>query len=62
MTYFMQTSTKGGEPRVVWASEFGMSPQDCARAYVSCFNNYHMQETWDYKFKKRWVWMIYFCL
>lgn len=44
---------EGGEPRVIWASEFGMSPQDCARAYISCFNNYHMQETWDYKFKKR---------
>ena len=44
---------EGGEPRVVWASEFGMGPQDCARAYISCFNNYHMIETWDYKFKKR---------
>ncbi|UOF77980.1 pddexK-like domain of unknown function [Caudoviricetes sp.] len=44
---------EGGEPRVVWASEFGMSPQDCARAYVNCFNTYHMIETWDYKFKKR---------
>lgn len=43
----------GGEPRVAWASEFGMSPQDCARAYISCFNTYHMIETWDYKFKKR---------
>ena len=43
----------GGEPRVAWASEFGMSPQDCARAYVSCFNTYHMIETWDYKFKKK---------
>lgn len=44
---------KGGEPRVIFASEFGMSPQDAARAYVSCFNNYHMIEAWDYKFKKR---------
>lgn len=44
---------EGDEPRVIWASDFGMSPQDCARAYVSCFNNYHMHETWDYKFKKR---------
>ena len=43
----------GGEPRVAWASEFGMSPQDCARAYISCFNTYHMIETWDYKFKKK---------
>lgn len=44
---------EGGEPVVAWASEFGMSPQDCARAYISCFNTYHMIETWDYKFKKR---------
>lgn len=44
---------EGGEPRVIWASDFGMSPQDCARAYISCFNNYHMIEAWDYKFKKR---------
>lgn len=43
----------GGEPRVTWASEFGMSPQDCARAYISCFNTYHMIETWDYKFKQK---------
>jgi hypothetical protein len=46
---------KGEEPRVIWASEFGMSPQDAARAYISCFNNYHMINTWDYKFKKRQV-------
>jgi hypothetical protein len=44
---------KGGEPRVIWASEFGMSPQDCARAYISCFNNYHTIKEWDYKFGKR---------
>lgn len=44
---------KGGEPRVIWASEFGMSPQDCARAYISCFNNYHTIKEWDYKFSKR---------
>lgn len=44
---------KGDEPRVIWASEFGMSPQDAARAYISCFNNYHMINTWDYKFRKR---------
>jgi hypothetical protein len=43
----------GEDPVVIWASDFGMSPQDCARAYISCFNNYHMIETWDYKFKKR---------
>lgn len=44
---------KGGEPRVIWASEFGASPQDCARAYLSCFNNYHTIKEWDYKFGKR---------
>lgn len=44
---------KGGEPRVIWASEFGMSPQDCARAYISCFNNHHTIKEWDYKFGKR---------
>jgi hypothetical protein len=44
---------KGGEPRVIWASDFGASPQDCARAYISCFNNYHTIKTWDYKFGKR---------
>lgn len=44
---------EGGEPRVVWASDFGMGPQDCAKAYISCFNTYHMNETWEYKFKKR---------
>lgn len=43
----------GGDPRVVLASEFGMAPSDAARAYISCFNNYHMIETWDYKYKKR---------
>jgi hypothetical protein len=44
---------KGDDPRVIFASEFGASPQDCARAYVSCFNNYHTIEAWDYKYKKR---------
>lgn len=44
---------KGEQPRVIFASEFGMSPQDAARAYISCFNNYHTQQAWDYKFKKR---------
>lgn len=44
---------KGGEPRVIWASEFGMSPQDCARAYINCFNSYHMIETWDYKYRTK---------
>lgn len=44
---------KGGEPRVIWASEFGMSPQDCARAYISCFNNYHTIKDWDWKWSRR---------
>lgn len=44
---------KGDEPRVIFASEFGMSPQDAARAYLSCHQNYHTHEAWDYKFKKR---------
>lgn len=44
---------KGEEPRVVWASEFGASPQDCARAYLSCFNTHHTIKDWDYKWSKR---------
>lgn len=44
---------KGEEPRVIWASDFGVSPQDCARAYISCFNNYHTIKDWDYKWSKR---------
>jgi hypothetical protein len=44
---------KGDEPRVIWASDFGASPQDCARAYISCFMNYHTIKEWDYKFSKR---------
>lgn len=44
---------KGGEPRVIWASEFGMSPADCARAYISCFMNYHVILDWERKFLKR---------
>lgn len=44
---------KGEEPRVIWASEFGMAPQDAAKAYISCFNNYHMIEHWERKWHKR---------
>lgn len=44
---------EGGEPRVIFASEFGASPQDCARAYVGCFNTYHTINDWDYKYKQR---------
>lgn len=46
-------SKEGEEPRVIWASEFGMSPQDCARAYISCFNNYHTIKDWDWKWSRR---------
>ncbi len=45
---------KKGEPaRVVFASEFGMSPQDAAKAYISHFNTHHVNEFWDYKFKRK---------
>lgn len=44
---------EGGNFAIVWASDFGMSPQDCAKAYISCFNTYHMIETWDYKYSKK---------
>lgn len=44
---------KGGEPRVIWASEIGMSPQDCAKAYISHFNTYHVQKWYEYKYKIR---------
>ena len=45
---------KGGEePRVIFASEFGMSPQDAARAYLTHFHAHHMDNAWDYKFRKR---------
>lgn len=41
---------KGSEPRLIFASEFGMSPQDCAKAYISCFNNYHTIKWWEQKY------------
>lgn len=44
---------KGEGPVVILASDFGMSPQDCAKAYISCFNNYHMIQHWDHKFKSK---------
>lgn len=44
---------KGEAPRVIWSSDFSMSPQDAARAYISCFNNYHMIKKWDYDFQRR---------
>lgn len=44
---------EGGEPRVIWASEFGMSPADCAKAYINVNNTYHTIQEWEYKFLKR---------
>jgi hypothetical protein len=44
---------EGGDPRVVWASEFGMSPLDAAKAYIGVHNTYHLHEQWDYKFSKK---------
>lgn len=45
---------KKGEPaRVVFASEFGMSPQDAAKAYISHFNTHHVNNFWELKFKRR---------
>lgn len=44
---------KGGEPRVLFASEFGKSPQDCAKDYVSIFNTYHTIQIADHKFKSK---------
>lgn len=44
---------EGGDPRVIMASEFGMSPRDCGRAYISCFNTYHTVQDWDYKYLKK---------
>jgi len=44
---------KGEEPRVIFASELGMSPQDCAKAYLSCFNTYHTLLNVERKFKGR---------
>lgn len=44
---------KGGEPKVLFASDLGMSPQDCAKAYIVCFNAYHVIKEVDYKFHKK---------
>ena len=44
---------KGDEPRVIWASDFGVSPIDCARAYVTCFSAHHTIKDFEYKFLKR---------
>lgn len=45
---------EGGQPIVVMASEFGMSPLDAAKAYVSVHNVYHTWQLWGYKFEKRY--------
>lgn len=44
---------EGNEPRVCWASDFGMSPLDAAKAYIAFHNCYHLLEWWDYKFAKK---------
>lgn len=44
---------EGDEPKVIFASDCGFSPQDCAKAYISCFNNYHTQLWYEMKFKRR---------
>lgn len=44
---------KGEDPKVIWASDFGMSPQDCAKAYLNCFVTHHTIKEWEYKFQKR---------
>lgn len=43
----------GDEPKVIFASDCGFSVQDCAKAYISCFNNYHTQLWYEMKFKRR---------
>jgi len=43
---------KSEDPRVMWASEFGMAPVDAAQAYVTLHNAYHTWTWWDYKFKR----------
>lgn len=44
---------KGGEPVVIFASDFGASVQDCARTYVAFCNTYHAHQEWEYRFSKR---------
>jgi hypothetical protein len=44
---------KGEEPITIFASDCGFSPQDCAKYYVSCYNNYHVQQWAERKFKNR---------
>ncbi len=44
---------KGEAPIICWASDFGMSPMDCAKAYISFFNTFHLLQIWEYKFLKR---------
>jgi TusA-related sulfurtransferase len=46
-------SKEGGEPRVIFASEFGMSPQAAAKAYAGCYVTDHTIKDWEYKYKSR---------
>lgn len=42
---------KGEEPIVIWASDFGMATEDCAKAYIAHLMAYKTQTFWEYKFK-----------
>lgn len=44
---------KGGEPRVIFASEFNMTPQEAAKAYLVQHSGYHMHQHWEHRFKSR---------
>lgn len=44
---------KGGEPAVVFASDFGMSVQDAAKAYIGVHNAYHTLRVWENKYSKK---------
>ena len=45
-------SKDGEEPILVMASDVGFSVADCAKAYISCHNNYHMQTWYQSKFNR----------
>lgn len=42
---------KGEAPRLTFASEFGASPLDCAKAYLSHFTAHHVNKEMAYKYK-----------
>lgn len=44
-------SKDGEDPIIRRGSDFGASPQDLAKAYIACFNNYHSIREWDYRYK-----------